>query len=60
MKAEKKYLFLTQKSSSFRRSVSIVFILVAVALIIFGIVFGDLNIIFRKAVFVCLECMGIA
>jgi hypothetical protein len=31
----------------------------ALALVIAGIALGDMELVFRKAIFICLECIGI-
>jgi hypothetical protein len=34
-------------------------LLCALALVIAGVAAGDMELVFKKAVFICLECMGI-
>jgi hypothetical protein len=44
---------------SWRKAASIAVILVAVAMVVFGIYRAEISDVFNKAIRICLECIGI-
>lgn len=43
-----------------RAVIAVVLLALSAALIAAGVASGDLEVIYRKAVFICMECIGIA
>ncbi|MDR1444924.1 MAG: hypothetical protein LBI94_08605 [Treponema sp.] len=47
------------KSGVIQRALPLFLLFLGTALVIAGIAAGDAELVFRKAVFICLECIGI-